>query len=207
METYPSICYWYQIIGQLRTFIREVTDFVFKLTTEVTWLAGLGDWMYIPKLRTKFHVRSLVIFLSLARISRVKDCVEQGPFSGVANRLVGFHIPCVLGDWWLSTLFRVFCHWNLSLASWIVSTYMICLFKVLFDIMRHHAPNLMSGLVSWFILTVFCMHFSYPSCLSQNLLISTSYMKRWALRRRPRSFDFFFHATAALPPKTVRFNL
>jgi hypothetical protein len=32
-------------------------------------------------------------------------------------------------------------------------------FKIRFDIKRHHAPNLMSGLVSLLILTVFCMHF------------------------------------------------
>lgn len=51
-------------------------------------------------------------------------------------------------------------------------------FKVLSDIIRHHAPNLMSGLVSLVTLTVFCMSFSYPSHLSHDLLISPSYMKR-----------------------------
>ena len=55
--------------------------------------------MYMPKLRPKFLVRILVIFVSLARISHVKDCVEQGPSSGVASRLLGFHIPCILGNW------------------------------------------------------------------------------------------------------------
>jgi len=159
--------------------------------------------MYMPKLHTKFHVRILVIFVSLARISQVKDCVEQNPSSEVARRLLGFHIPCILGDWWLGTLFRVFCHWNLSLASCIVSTSLTCLLRSFFDIIRHQSPNLMSGLVSSVTLTVFCMTFSYPSRLSHNLLISPNYMKRWELRRRPRHFDFF-HATAALPPKTLR---
>jgi len=55
--------------------------------------------MCMPKLRAKFHVRILVIFVSLVRISHVKDCVAQGPSSGVASRLVGFQIPCILGDW------------------------------------------------------------------------------------------------------------
>jgi hypothetical protein len=94
--------------------------------------------MYMPKLRTKFHVCIFVtrIFVSLARISNVKDCEEQGPSSGVAGHLIGFHIPCILGDWLLSTLFTVFYHWNLSLASLIMSTYMIRLFLILSAIMR-----------------------------------------------------------------------
>jgi hypothetical protein len=135
----------------------------------------------MPKLRTKFHVRILVIFVSLARISHVKDCVEQGPSSGVASRLVGFYIPCILGDWWLSILFRVFCHWNLSLTRWIVSTYTIRLLR----------SFLISAIiVSSFTLTVFCMPFSYSSRLSHNLLISPGYIKRWEIRRRPRNLIF-----------------
>jgi len=55
--------------------------------------------MRMSKLRTKCHFRILVIFVSLARISHVRDCVEQGPFSGVASRFVGFNIPCILGGW------------------------------------------------------------------------------------------------------------
>lgn len=152
----------------------------------------------MPKLRPKFLVRILVIFVSLARISHVKDCVEQGPSSGVASRLLGFHIPCILGNWWLSTLFRVLCQLNR------VHIHDLS-FKILSDFIHHHAPNLMSGLVSSVTLTVFCMPLSYPSRLSHDLLISPSYMKRWALRRRPRYFDFF-HATAAVPPKTLRFR-
>ena len=54
-------------------------------------------------------------------------------------------------------------------------------FKILSDIIRHHAPNLISGVVSSGTLTVFCKHFSYPSRLSHDLLILPSNMTRWAL--------------------------
>jgi hypothetical protein len=146
----------------------------------------------MPKLRTKCHFRILVIFVSLARISHVKDCVEQGPFSWVASRLVGFHIPCILGDWWLSTLFRVFCHWNLSLASWIVSTYMICLLRSFWILSAFMRQISWVVLVSSVTLNVFCVPFCYPSRLSHSLLIAPCCMKSWELRRRPRNFDFCF---------------
>jgi hypothetical protein len=100
--------------------------------------------------------------------------MEQNPSSEVARSLLGFHIPCILGDWWLGTLFRVFCHWNLSLASCIVSTSLTCLlrsFLILSVINRQVSWVVWSLQLLWlyFVWLFLILHVCHITCWSHPL--------------------------------------